>query len=417
MVQVLPIVSRGDNLITLLANDDLDVEIVTTRTIEEHAPLLKQIVSVFPKRIANSKWIATLKKYRRMRGWAPNERWAKDEGHKIGLCTGWIRANARRTPHGGHSKTVIEIKKVYLKALATCNGEEYNEDEDDDDAESGSGEDGEVGTGEDGEAGESGSGEDGEDDELEDGEDDDLEDGEFGEGGDSEVGPGDEENEEDEEEADADECSVRSTASLHSEPAAAAVAATGTYVALSRTLQKRDSHVSICSSDPGPSGASDEFKAGEMYDPAQHRAIIKSKRKGLSTKPAAARAVKQCKQKVKGPGAIEEVSAEREPTGPVVRAEIERLLPLVGNPQPLYAAGPQVVSKELREYGKKIFQIRNKTQGEVIQVTFGAFRDRFILAGHVLEGLMHEGYSTEQLSVVKIAMLEQRLNPTATMHA
>ena len=197
---------------------------------------------------------------------------------------------------------------------------------------------------------------------------------------------------------------MHSTASLHSEPAAAAAAA------LSRTLQKRDSIVSICSSDPGP----DEFKAGELYDPAQHRAIIKSKREGLSKKPAAARAVKQRKQKAKKktssqsrpPQEIEEVSAEREPTGPVVRAEIERLLPLVGSPQPLYAAGPQVVSKAVVEYGKKIFQIRNKTKGEVIQVTFGAFRSRFILAGHVLERLMHEGYSKDQLSVVKLAMLE-----------
>ena len=183
MVQVLPPVCKGDNVITLLANDDLDVEVVTTRTIEEHAPVLTKIVSVFPKRIAKSKWIATLKKYRRMRGWGPNPRWSMDEGHNIALCTSWIRANARRTPHGGHSKAVRELKKVYLKALATCNGQEYIED--DADAESGSGEDGEVGAGEDGEAGESGSGEDGEDD--------DLEDGEFGEGGDSEVGPGDEE--------------------------------------------------------------------------------------------------------------------------------------------------------------------------------------------------------------------------------
>ena len=46
----------------------------------------------------------------------------------------------------------------------------------------------------------------------------------------------------------------------------------------------------------------------------------------------------------------------------VVRAEIERLLPLIGSPQPVYAAGPQVVSGKKTEYGKKIFQIRNKTQ-------------------------------------------------------
>ena len=106
------------------------------------------------------------------------------------------------------------------------------------------------------------------------------------------------------------------------------------------------------------------------------------------------------------PEAIEEVSAEREPTKPMVRAEIERLLPLVGSPQPVYAAGPQVVSGKKMEYGKKILQIRNKTQKECIQITFGAFRDRFILAGHVLERLMHEGYSKAQLSVVKIMMLE-----------
>ena len=147
-----------------------------------------------------------------------------------------------------------------------------------------------------------------------------------------------------------------------------------------------------------------------MLSPVQHRAIIKSKRKGVHKKPAAAGAVKTGKQKQPVPSAapvaIEEISAEREPTAPMVRAEIERLLPLVGSPQPLYAAGPQVLCRNLVEYGKKIFQIRNKTQQEVIQITFGAFRDRFILAGHVLERLMHEGYSKEQLSVVKIMMLE-----------
>ena len=94
MVGVLPIIPEKDNFVTLLANDDLDVEIVSTRTIEEHTGLLKQIVSVFPKRIAKSKWITTLEKYRRMRGWGVDSRWTRDEAHTIVLCTAWNRANA-----------------------------------------------------------------------------------------------------------------------------------------------------------------------------------------------------------------------------------------------------------------------------------------------------------------------------------
>ena len=93
MLGLLPIIHTGDNFVTLLANDDLDVEIVSTRTIEEHTSLLKQIVSVFPKRIAKSKWITTLEKYRRMRGWGVDSRWTRDEAHKIVLCTAWVRSN------------------------------------------------------------------------------------------------------------------------------------------------------------------------------------------------------------------------------------------------------------------------------------------------------------------------------------
>ena len=143
----------------------------------------------------------------------------------------------------------------------------------------------------------------------------------------------------------------------------------------------------------------------------------------------AARAVKQCKQKVKGPGAIKKVTADevkkprpprevsaeierllaleiKEPSMPVVCAEIERLLALAGSPQPLYANGQHVFVRIMVEHGKQIYQIRNKTQGEVMQVTRGAFGNRFMLAGHVLERLMYEGYSKQQLSLLKIAMLE-----------
>ena len=120
----------------------------------------------------------------------------------------------------------------------------------------------------------------------------------------------------------------------------------------------------------------------------------------------AARAVKQCKQKVKGPGAIKKVTADEELSMPVVCAEIERLLALAGSPQPLYANGQHVFVRIMVEHGKQIYQIRNKTQGEVMQVTRGAFGNRFMLAGYMLERLMHEGYSKQQLSLLKIAMLE-----------
>ena len=437
MLGLLPTIDLGDNFVTLLANDDLDVEIVSMRTIEEHAAFLQQIVSVFPKRIAKSKWISTLERYRRTRGWAIDSRWTRDEAHKIVLCTAWVRANARRTPHGGHTQGVIDVKKAYLAALEENDSSDEMEDGEVRDADlEGSSEDGEDD--EDGEVGEVGDAdlegyaEDGDSevgpgDELEEADADPEEeaDAEEGEEGEEETDAdpddecsmhGDEENEEDEVEADASvaaarrlqkrdsHVSVRSEASLHSEPAASAAA----YVAAARPLQKRDSHVSICSSDPGQAATPLDLKDGENYDPVQHRAIIKSKRKGLLKKPAAAGAVIKSKRKgtAKKPAAIEEVSAEKEPTGPVVRAEIERLLPLAGSPQPQYAAGPQVVCQKKVEYGKTIFQIRNKTQNEVIQITLRNYPGIFLLAGHVLERLMHEGYSKEQLSVVKIVMLE-----------
>ena len=116
MASVLPTIEYKDSLVTLLANDTL--ELVTYRTIQEHADLLKAVITAYPERVAKSVWAHALRSYRRMRGWPVDNGWCRNEADKLTLCLRWIRANARRS-HGGHTDEIMDIKRVYLDATAS----------------------------------------------------------------------------------------------------------------------------------------------------------------------------------------------------------------------------------------------------------------------------------------------------------